>query len=269
MSKQDSVFRKVIDFTEATALMAHMRRRCSSGYPALDQLTGGLLRGGLTLVGARPAVGKTSLVLNVADRLCRQLTGTILVVRPWRDKQETLGKLLNIGMDLPLEQLLEEGSSLDKALENSKAFFESRKGKLRIWGQTKAEPEDLRQCCRGISDLQLVILEDLELSASVSRLLETLRTIAVERDIPVLCTSGVHRNLERRKNRRPRLQDLVRKGVDPDLVDEVLFLYRDRYYDPFGDEWAELIVAKHTDGTTGTVRLEWNSATGRFENWTK
>ena len=82
--------------------------------------------------------------------------------------------------------------------------------------------------------------------------------------MPVLCTARLHRSLERRKNKRPHLGDLKKIGIDPEWLDQIIFLYRDRCYDSEGEEGAELIVAKVVQGDVGTVRLNWECTTRRF-----
>ena len=96
------------------------------------------------------------------------------------------------------------------------------------------------------------------------KVLQALRAIAKELHVPVLCTMHSHRSLERRKNKRPRLEDLKKAEVSAELADQIVFLYRDRYYDPDGNDGAECIIAKSSQGSTGMVALDWDYTTGRF-----
>jgi uncharacterized protein (DUF1810 family) len=96
------------------------------------------------------------------------------------------------------------------------------------------------------------------------KVLQALRAIAKELHVPVLCTMHSHRSLERRKNKRPRLADLKKSEISEDLADQIIFLYRDQYYDPFGNDGAECIIAKSSSKNTGTVELSWDCSTGRF-----
>ena len=93
---EKAVFRKVIDFDEAKQLIEQMRhdRGYPSGYRDLDKLCGGLVKDGVTLIAARPAVGKTSLVLNIVSRLSKQLDGTILIFSPNLRSREITIRLL-------------------------------------------------------------------------------------------------------------------------------------------------------------------------------
>ena len=94
--------------------------------------------------------------------------------------------------------------------------------------------------------------------------LRALKELAQTLQIPVLCTGYLHRSLELRKNKRPRLQDLKKAEIPEELVDQIVFLYRDRYYDSCGTEGAECIIAKSSSGNTGVLELGWDYATGIF-----
>ena len=123
-----------------------------------------------------------------------------------------------------------------------------------------------------ILDLRLIVIDPAEeiymdgdaQKESPSVIYDSLRQLAHMLEVPVLCTSHLHRNLERRKNKRPRLGDLKKIGVDPEWLDQIIFLYRDRYYDSEGEEGAELIVSKVVQGDVGTVRLNWEGASKCF-----
>ena len=95
--------------------------------------------------------------------------------------------------------------------------------------------------------------------------LASLQALALELYVPIVCTAYLNRSLEHRKNKRPKLTDLNKVHISVDDLEQIVFLYRDRYYDHEGDERAELIVAKNDYGKTGTVKLAWDYATCRFE----
>ena len=277
------VFKKVIDFEEAKRLLEQIRRDRGypSGYKDLDKLCGGLVKDGLTLIAGRPAMGRTSLVLNIVSRLSKQLDGTILIFSPNLRSREITIRLLSIGTGLEASQLLSGCKSAEDLTSNCADFFQSQKSNIQIETLTAPSLENIWWCSCRIPDLQLLVINNIECICKPyeecipdvpwdenyepkDKVLDCLKVLAKELRVPVLCTAHLHRSLERRKNKRPRLGDLKKTGYPAELIDQVIFLYRDKYYDPFGEEGAEWIVAKTPQGDVGTVRLDWDDTTGRF-----
>ena len=280
---EKSIFKKVIDFEEAKQLLEQIRqdRGYPSGYKALDNLSGGLVRNGITLIAGRPAMGKTSLVLNIVSRLSRRQDGTILIFSPNMRSNEVTIRFLSIGTALAATDLLDGSLSAEKLADKCTEFFHSRKCSIRIETPTAPSLEDIRWCSFRVPNLRLLVVNNMERICkpyelrdekipwdenyeSKDKVLRSLKELATELRVPIICTTHLHRSLERRKNKRPRLGDLKKIGIPAELVDQIIFLYRDRYYDPDGEEGAEWIVAKVAQGSVGTVRLDCDYTTGRF-----
>ena len=106
--REKPIFKKIIDFEEAKELIEQMRhdRGYPSGYRDLDKLCGGLVKDGVTLIAARPAMGKTSLALNIVSRLSVEQGGTILIFSPQMWSDEITIRLLSIAMNLKPENFL-------------------------------------------------------------------------------------------------------------------------------------------------------------------
>lgn len=247
-----------------------------SGYEELDRLCGGLVKDGVTLIAARPAVGKTSFALNIVSRLSRQ-PGTILVLSPELLPSEITMRLLSISLDLPPEDFWNGKAMVaDKFWD----YYRNKESNIQVKMHSFLSIDDVWDFCSSIPDLQLVVIphvhticKPMDFSSDMSRwgereeperLFRLLQKLARSLEVPILCTAHLHRSLERRKNKRPRLTDLKKCGIPEDMVDQILFLYRDGYYDPCGVDGAELIVAKAAQGKTGTVCLDWDCRTGRL-----
>ena len=276
---------KETDLQEAKSLLAQIKQnmypQTSTGYASLDRLTGGLIRGGVTLIGGRVAMGRSSLSLNMVSRVAMQQTGNILVFSPRYSTREMTIRLLTIGMDLPAEKLLDGSLSVEERQARCADFLRVQKSNIKIIPTTYLSQENIQYYCDWVANLRLVVVDGLEHiyepfnfspqpgnlnmpRKAMDKILLSLKKLALTKDIPVIGTVTVHRSIERRKNKRPKLSDLKKIDVPAELADQIMFLYRDRYYDSFGYEKAEVIVAKNRPGKTGTVELDWDYETGRL-----
>ena len=192
---------------------------------------------------------------------------------------------MSIVIDLPAEKLLDGSLSVEKREARCADFLRAQKSNIKIIPITYLSLEDIQYYSDRVANLRLVVIDGLEriyepvdCSAepvnidtpreAMDKILKSLKKLALTKDIPVIGTVTVHRSIERRKNKRPKLSDLGKIDVPAELVDQIMFLYRDRYYDPFGYEKAEVIVAKNRSGKTGTVEMDWDYETGRFDEIT-
>lgn len=252
-----------------------------SGYKDWDDLSGGLVRDGVTLIAARPAMGKTSFALNIVSRLSNRLGGTILIFSPNLRSGEITIRLLSIGTGLAAGELLDGSRSPEDLTDKCAEFFQSQKCNIQIKTLTAPSLENIWWFSFRVPDLRLLVVNNIERICKPEnecnpdipwdenyepkdKVLNYLKLFAKELHVPILCTTHLHRSLERRKNKRPRLDDLKKIDIPAELVDQIIFLYRDRYYDPEGEEDAEWIVAKVAQGNLGTVRLDWDDSTQRF-----
>lgn len=277
------------DLQEIKQLLDQMRQNSlkftSTGFKSLDNLAGGLIKGGLTLIGSRPAMGGTSLALNMASKLSQQQAGTILVISRYTHYRDMASRLLTIGLNLEPNQLLDGKMSAYERERRCADFFYSQKGNIIIKWDSYLSLNDIQAFRDRVPDLKLVIVDDLEYICepfdfttetlclnpsyeTTDKILKFLKKLASTYDIPVIGTVRVSRNVERRKNKRPRLSDLKKFDASDDTVDQVVFPYRDRYYNFNASERAEIIVAKNNYGKTGTVELDWAWSTGRFDEIT-
>lgn len=282
MMCEKPVFKKVIDFEETKQLIEQMRhdRGYPSGYKDLDKLCGGLVKDGVTLIAARPAMGKTSLAMNIVSRLSVEQGGTILIFSPQMRSDEITIRLLSIAMDLEPENFLNNKVPPAAIATKFLDFYEAKESSIKIDLDSFVSLDDIwDRCCR-IPDLRLVVIDPVNAvckpidfpaesakwdeKEDIALVFQSLHKLAKNLRVPVICLTHLHRSLERRKNKRPHLGDLKKIGIPTEAVDQVIFLYRDRYYDWEGEDGAELIVAKVVQGDVGTVHLDWDYATRRF-----
>ena len=252
-----------------------------TGYTDWDSLSGGLKKGEVTLIASRPGVGKTSLALNVVNHIAGQQPGRILMFSPHMPSREVASRLFSIGTGLTAEAMLDGSVSAAELADKYAEYFHGQKANIQIDTSTWPTLENITQHCHDTPDLQLVVIHHLErickpyqcwgkgLSWEENReprdaVLQALQALARELHVPILCTAHVHRSVEHRKNKRPRLTDLKKMETPAELVDQAVFLYSDRYYDPDGKAGAECMIAKSSRETTGLVELSWDPATGRF-----
>lgn len=277
------VFRKIISFEEAKQLLERMRRHIGypSGYRDLDNLSGGLAEGGVTLIASRPAMGRTSLVLNIVNRMAQQEEGTILIFSPQMHTDEIIIRLLSIALDLESKRFLDNSISCEDLMDKWVHFYNSRKSRIKIDRDTFLSLDDIwERCCR-IPDLRLIVIDPIEAvcqpvdysaepiywgknKEKPEVIFPSLQKLADNLGVPLLCTACLHRSLEEREDKRPCLDDLNTIGIPTEAVDQVIFLYRDRYYAPDGEEGAQWIVAKAEQGNVGTIWMDWDYDTCRF-----
>ena len=250
------------------------------GYLDLDRLLTGVTPGNLVLLAARPSVGKSALALSIAHRVAES-QGPVAFFSLEMSKHELVQRLLCStgrvdGQRARRGELTDsEWGRLTSAAERLHAlplYVEDSAGAT--IGQLRARA---RRIARDAGGLGLIVVDYLQLMAgsgdnreqeiaSVSR---GLKALAQDLEVPVLALSQLNRSVELRENKRPRLADLRESGSLEQDADIVMFLYRDDYYsptEPLAKGKAELNVAKHRSGGTGTVPLSFQSTYAAFED---
>lgn len=270
---------------EVQKYLQTMRKHILTGFPEWDSLTGGLVRGELTLIGSRPAMGRSCFALNIANFVTKQNTGTVAIVSPQENEEMVAARLLQIGMGMKASKLLDGSKSAEDAAAACSDFLLSRHGKTEVIHLTAPTLSDIQRWAESFLDLRLLIVDNIEYihkpilsipddgkvfkpeQVPMPKLIHCLKRLAQILDVPVICTASLHRSLENRKNKRPRLKDLEKINVPVELVDQVVFLYRDGYYYEHSKRYAaECIISKSPNGQTGTVQLKWHPETGEFRN---
>lgn len=260
-----------------------------TGFDALDAKTGGLHPGALTVIAARPGMGKSSLATNIATNVAGN--GHAVAFFSLEMQRDELAMRLLCSESRVSMERMRSGEVLDWEWPRVSAAA-PRLAALPLWLDETAslKPVDLRarvrrlsaECQRAGTPLRLVVVDYLQImDAGVSGRETTrdrdigvvtgmLKRLAKDSGVAVIVLSQLNRSVETRpgKNRRPMLSDLRESGNIEQDADNVLFVHREDYYDPDTDKRgvAELILAKQRNGPTCTVLAKWQGAYARFDN---
>jgi replicative DNA helicase len=251
-----------------------------TGYRDLDQKLSGLQPGSLVIVGARPSMGKTSFALGAAAHAATEKRLPVLFFSLEMSHLELTQRLLCT------EAKVDSSRLRDRALPQSDwpklmdAITELAEAPLFIDDNPSLSVMEIRAKARRLKSragLGLVVVDYLQLMSTrngspeyrqfeVAEVSRGLKVLARELDVPVLALSQLSRALEGRSDKRPMLADLRESGSLEQDADVVLFIYRDEVYskDPQAKGLAEVIVAKHRNGPTGTVQLAFLDRFTRF-----
>lgn len=250
----------------------------NTGYHDLDRLTGGLHRGDIVVLAARPGMGKTALALNVAAKLAKN--GHPVLFYSLEMSRAALGIRLLCSETRQDSAEINRGNVSDGA---ESEFFKASQ-KIQHWPlhiddsafQTATSIRATSRRLRMQHGIKLVIVDYLQLMTGrqirdgkreqeISEISRAMKGMAKELDVPVVVLSQLNREVEKRDNHRPRLSDLRESGAIEQDADIVVFLYRAK-----GDEATTTIsvdVAKQRNGPTGIMSLTFLDNCTRFENY--
>ena len=247
----------------------------STGLRDLDKFISGLNKTDLMLLAARPGMGKTSMALNIALSVAKKYPKrTVAFFSLEMSKQQLVTRLISNGSFIDNKKLTTGRLTVDEWSKIGIASAALSQTDLRVDDNPSITVAEMNAKCRRIDDLALVVIDYLQLMTSsgakntyggenrqqvVSDISRSLKIMAKELNVPVLCLSQLSRANEGRQDKRPMLSDLRESGAIEQDADEVLFLYREDYYnkDTEKQNVAECIVAKNRHGETGTVELQW------------
>ena len=244
----------------------------STGLRDLDKKINGLNKSDLLLIAARPAMGKTSFALNIALNVAKKYHQTVAFFSLEMSREQLAMRLLS-GESFVDSQKMATGKLDDEEWNKlGMASAALSQTDIRVDDNPMLSVADMNAKCRRLDNLGLVVIDYLQLMTSsgygkqaenrvnvVSDISRSLKIMAKELNVPVICLSQLSRANESRTDKRPMLSDLRESGAIEQDADEVLFLYRDDYYNPNSEEKnvAECIVSKNRHGETGTVKLQW------------
>src|SRR5262245_13597696 len=256
-----------------------------TGFTDLDEMTSGLQPSDLIIVAARPSMGKTSLVLNIAQHVGTRTTKTVGLFSLEMSKEQLFLRMLTAEARIDAHRLRRGFLGERDWGRLSQAIGTLSETKIFIDGTPSIGTLEMRAKCRRLAaehGLDLVIIDYIQLMqgrgrfenrtlelASISR---SLKGLAKELSVPIVVLSQLSRAPESRADRRPQLSDLRESGALEQDADVVLFIYReDQYADknapsPDAEGIAELIVGKQRNGPTGLVKLAFIREFTRFEN---
>lgn len=254
-----------------------------TGFIDLDYKTSGLQPSDLILVAARPSMGKTAFVLNIAQHVAFKQNRTVAIFSLEMSKEQLVNRLFSLESYVDA-QLLRTGnlkdSDWEKLIEGAGTIGRSN---LIIDDTPGISISEMRSKCRKYKmehNLELIIIDYLQLMSGsggrsnesrqqeISEISRSLKGLARELNVPVIALSQLSRAVESRTDKRPMLSDLRESGAIEQDADVCMFIYREDYYIPDTEDKniAEIIIAKQRNGPIGTVRLAWMPQYTRFGN---
>lgn len=270
-----------------------------TGFKEIDYTLKGMKKGNLIVLAARPAMGKTTLALNIIANLCREGKKVVLYSLEMT-AQEIYTKLIScvskVSLNSALQQRTKDNQTKNNLFETdvknardneSKAFWTRlEKGlnvvdswNLNIIDHGSYDISDLRiasKVWKKKSGLDLLVIDYLQLmsakgndnrTAEVSAITKGLKNLAKELEIPILALAQLNRRVEGSQNKKPSMSDLRESGSIEQDADAVLLIYRDQYYNKQGDPWTEVIIDKNRGGETSTARLQFYPEISKFYDY--
>ena len=252
-----------------------------TGYHDLDDLTSGLQEGELLILAARPSMGKTSLALNLTERIAARGNGTLLFSLEMSSQQiiqnilcaraQIDGQALRKGRitEAQMRRLQDEAADLYE----SDLFVDDSAGLSVTALRAKARR------LKSQHDIKLVVVDYLQLLSAggrvesrqqeISTISRSLKSLARELSVPVVALSQLNRDVESRDDHRPRMSDLRESGAIEQDADVIMLLHREEYFNPTEENrgLAQLIIAKQRNGPTGEISLRFFRNYLRFENF--
>ena len=263
----------------------------ASGFYDLDNIyTNGLQKSDLIIIAARPAMGKTSFALNIAQNVALRANVPVAVFSLEMSKDQLTQRLLGAEAEVDAGRI-KTGDLNSKDWEKlAMAMDKFSQSKIYIDDTAGCTITDLRAKCRRLAmkekDLGLIVIDYLQLiegtgredrMQQISGISRGLKILAKELNVPIIALSQLSRAVESRTDKRPMLSDLRESGSIEQDADIVMFIYRDDYYKTAADEEemaekaankgeAEIIVAKNRNGPVGSVKLLFQNNITKFKN---
>ncbi len=254
----------------------------ATGFTDLDYRTAGLQPSDLILVAARPSMGKTAFVLNIAQHVAFRSGLCAAIFSLEMSKEQLVNRLFSLEGHINAQSIRTgtlSDTEWEKLVEGAGVIGNS---KLIIDDTPSITVSELSSKCRKYKldhDLKLIIIDYLQLMSGggraaesrtqeISEISRSLKSLARELNVPVIALSQLNRAVEQRPDKRPMLSDLRESGAIEQDADVVMFIYRDEYYNKDSENKgiAEIIVAKQRNGPIGTVNLVWLPEYTRFAN---
>lgn len=261
----------------------------TTGFKSIDKMIGGLLPGSLTIIGARPAMGKTAFALNMAEGAARKTQKPVMVIS-LEMNNEMLVKRMFAKTGMIDAESIRDGNLSEQDVRSLTVASENL-SKMPIWfDDTPIQSfSDIRsrvlQLQRRQGKLSMVVIDYLGLIETgnernsnrvneVSKISRGLKVLSKEANVPIVALAQLNRGVEMRTDKRPMLSDLRDSGSIEQDADNVAFLYRDDYYSsseekPNDDDISqvELIIAKNRNGKRGTANLAFDKKHNAMSDW--
>lgn len=250
-----------------------------SGFPELDAKTSGFQKGDMILIAARPSMGKTAFMLNIAQYAAIKNNSSVAIFSLEMSKEQLAYRMMCSEANIDMLKLRTGNLDDDDWVRLAKCAGPLASAKIFIDDTPGISITEVRSKCRRLKieyGLDLVIIDYLQLmqgrgktenrQQEVSEISRSIKALAKEMDTPVIAAAQLSRAPEARTDHRPMLSDLRESGSIEQDADVVGFLYRDEYYNRESEKKniAEVIIAKQRNGPTGTVELAFIGKYAKF-----
>jgi replicative DNA helicase len=255
----------------------------SSGFKHFDEMTNGFHPSDLVILAARPAMGKTAFVLNLALQAAVEENKCVMIFSLEMSNSQLLQRFLSSKARIPLSNLRNGFLENDHWVKLGAASSKLAESSIQIADMPNINVMEIRAMARrakAAGKLDMIIIDYLQLikgrdknesrQQEISDISRALKIIARELEVPVIALSQLSRGPEQRADRRPMLSDLRDSGAIEQDADMVIFLYRDDYYNEESEDKgiAEVIIGKQRNGPTGTVKLRFFHEYAQFGDYT-
>jgi len=253
-----------------------------TGFVDLDYKTAGLHKSDLVLIAARPAMGKSAFALNIASHAAIHAKVPVVIFNLEMSKSQLVNRILCSEAMVDSNKIRTGKIEENDWVKLATALGPLSEAPIYIDDTPGITVTEIRAKCRKLKlekNIGLIVIDYLQLiqgsgkrnssrEQEISEISRSLKILAKELDVPVIALSQLSRAAEQRADHRPMLSDLRESGAIEQDADIVMFLYRDDYYNPDSEKKniAEVIMAKHRAGSTGTVELLWLGNYTKFAN---
>ena len=261
----------------------------STGFYDFDKLTSGLHENELIIIAARPAMGKTAFAVNLAVNAALNSNKNVALFNLEMSAEQLAMRMISAQGSIDQNKLKTGKLEHNDWKKVNEAMSELANTNLFIEDASGISVSEIRAKCRRLATqgngLGLVVIDYLQLiegssryagnrQQEVSEISRSLKTMAMELNVPVIALAQLSRSVVLRENKRPIMSDLRESGSIEQDADIVAFLYRDDYYNKSAQEQTnisvtELIVGKHRNGNTGTIELLFERNMSNFRNYLK
>jgi replicative DNA helicase len=256
-----------------------------SGFVDFDKMTSGMQAGDLIVLAARPSMGKTALAINIAEHVALNEGLPVAVFSMEMGASQLAIRIVGSIGRIDQQRLRTGKLNQEEWPRLTEAIEKLRNISLHIDETPSLTPMELRANARRLArtcgKLGLIVVDYLQLmsgntsssngdnrATEIGEISRGLKMLAKELQCPVIALSQLNRSVETRTDKRPMMSDLRESGAIEQDADVIMFIYRDDYYNKDSKEpgVAEIIIGKHRNGPTGTVKLAFLKPITRFES---
>jgi replicative DNA helicase len=256
-------------------------RGLATGFADFDRLTGGLRGGDLVIIAGRPSMGKTTLAVNMAEyaAVSPESKASVAIFSMEMPSEQLVTRMLSSIGHVPLNSIRSGRVSDDDWVRITAATHQLSEARIFIDESPALTPTELRARARRLKrehGLDLIVVDYLQLTGTqenrateIAEISRGLKALAKELAVPVLALSQLNRSVEQRTEKKPVMSDLRESGALEQDADMILLIYRDEVYDKNTTKkgMAEIDLAKHRNGETGTFLLTFQGQYTRFINF--